>query len=162
MFINALFFNDSTMHEIYKDKGVFNFSFVLPHILYSIIIVSICNVFLKRLYLPQKDILKIKYENNYDILNVKVFNVINCLKYKFISFFIINFILLLFFWYFLSSFCAVYKNTQIYLFEVVFISYSFSLLYPLVIFLLPGLFRISSLRKPGKYIYTISKFLQML
>ena len=162
MFINALFFNDSTMHEIYKDKGVFNFSFVLPHILYSIIIVSICNVFLKRLYLPQKDILNIKYENNYDILNAKVFNVINCLKIKFISFFIVNIILLLFFWYYLSSFCAVYKNTQIYLFEVVLISYSFSLLYPLIIFLLPSLFRISSLRKPGKCIYTISKFLQML
>ena len=162
IFINALFFNDSTMHEIYKGKGVFNFSFVLPHIFYSIIIFSFCNVFLKKLYLPQKDILNIKYENNCDEFNAKVVNIINCLKIKFISFFIINIILLLFFWYYLSSFCAVYKNTQTYLFEVVIISYSFSLIYPLVIFLLPGLFRISALRKPGKCIYTVSRFLQIL
>ena len=162
MYINALFFNDSTMHEIYIDKGVFNFSFILPQILYSIIICAIFNVLLKRLYLSQRNILDIKYEKNKDILNARVINVMNCLQIKFICFFFINTILLLFFWYYLSCFCIVYKNTQIYLFKVIIISYIFSLIYPFVIFLFPGIFRISSLNEPGKCIYIISKIFQVL
>ena len=36
--INALFFNDNTMHKIYEDKGKFNFLYQIPQILYSTII----------------------------------------------------------------------------------------------------------------------------
>ena len=161
-FINTLFFNDLTMHKIYIDKGVFNFSFILPQILYSIIICAIFNVLLKRLYLSQKNILDIKYEKNKDILNARVADVMNCLNIKFIFFFIINIMFLLFFWYYLSCFCVIYKNTQLYLFEVILITFVFSLIYPLIIFLLPGIIRILSLRKPGKCFYIISKILQML
>ena len=32
--INALFFNDSTMHKIYEDYGAFNFIYQLPQIVY--------------------------------------------------------------------------------------------------------------------------------
>ena len=162
IFINTLFFNDSTMHKIYEDKGIFNFIYVLPYIIYSIIIASIFNTILRGLYLPQKDILKIKYEKNIDFLNAKVSNVIKCLNIKFICFFLINLLFLIFFWLYLSSFCYIYRNTQIYLFKVVSISYSFSFLYPFIIYLLPGIFRISSLREPEKCIYKISKIIQLL
>ena len=33
--INTLFFTDDTMHKIYEDKGVFNFIYQLPQIIYS-------------------------------------------------------------------------------------------------------------------------------
>ena len=36
--INALFFNDKTMHKIYIDQGQFNFIFQLPQIIYSLLI----------------------------------------------------------------------------------------------------------------------------
>ena len=32
--INALFFNDDTMHKIYNDSGKFNLSYQLPQIIY--------------------------------------------------------------------------------------------------------------------------------
>ena len=33
--INALFFTESNLHQIYEDKGKFNFSYYLPQIIYS-------------------------------------------------------------------------------------------------------------------------------
>ena len=33
--VNALFFNDNTMHKIYEDKGRFHFEYQLPQILYN-------------------------------------------------------------------------------------------------------------------------------
>ena len=35
---NALFFTESTLHQIYKDEGKFNFEYQISHILYSAII----------------------------------------------------------------------------------------------------------------------------
>ena len=150
------------MHKIYEDKGIFNFITILPNIIYSIIICSIFNAILRGLYLTQKDILKIKYEKKQDILNAKVNNAIKYLNIKFICFFLINIIFLIFLWIYLCSFCFVYSNTQIYLFRVISISYSLSFLYPFILYLFPGIFRISSLREPGKCIYKISKIIQLL
>ena len=62
-------------------------------------------------------------------------------------------------------FCAIYKNTQIYLIKDILISFSISLLYPFVIYLLPGIFRIPSLsnkKNKRQYLYAFSKILQMI
>jgi hypothetical protein len=45
--VNALFFNDSTMHKIYIDEGEFNFIYQIPQILYSAIISAIFNSIIK-------------------------------------------------------------------------------------------------------------------
>ena len=44
---NALFFNDSTMHQIYIDMGVFNFIYQLPQIIYSTIITNLIIILMK-------------------------------------------------------------------------------------------------------------------
>ncbi len=65
----------------------------------------------------------------------------------------------------LSSFGAVYQNTQIIVFENTLICLGISLVYPFLINILPGLFRIPSLKakkKDKKSIYNFSKFLQIL
>ena len=41
--VNALFYNDTIMHQIYINKGEFNFIYQLPQILYSTIISGIIN-----------------------------------------------------------------------------------------------------------------------
>ena len=58
--VNALFFTDETMHKIYKDKGIFNFIFQLPKIIYSTIISSVINILIKFFALSEKNILKLK------------------------------------------------------------------------------------------------------
>ena len=50
--------------------------------------------------------------------------------------------------HYLSIFGAVYRNTQYYLIKDTLISFGLSLIYPLGIYLLPGLFRIPSLSNP--------------
>ena len=62
-------------------------------------------------------------------------------------------------------FDAVYKNTQYILIEDTLMGYGFSLLYPFVIYLLPGLFRIPALNAPmknKKYLYNFSKLFTIL
>ena len=87
------------------------------------------------------------------------------IKIKFTIFFVLNFFLLFVFWYYLSSFCAVYKNTQVYLIIDVSICFGISLIYPFFINLFLGLFRIISLKdKNGnhKCLFYFSKMLQLL
>ena len=86
------------------------------------------------------------------------------LTIKFIAFFIVSFLLTIFYWYFISCFCAVYNNTQIILIKDSLISFGVSMLYPFGINLLPGIFRIPSLRaknKDKKCLYTISQLLSL-
>ena len=155
--VNALFFTDSTMHKIYKDKGSFVIIYQIPQIFYSSIISSIINIIIKTLSLSEKNIIQLKNEEN---KKKKASELIKCLIIKYIFFFILTFLFLLFFWYYLSCFCAVYRNTQIHLIKDTMISFTFSLFYPLGINLIPGTFRIPSLKsskKNKKGLYNISK-----
>ena len=163
--INALFFNDDTMHKIYEDQGSFNFIYQLPTIIYSSIISAVFNVLLKILALSEKDILKLKKNKKKKFLNERVIKLKYKLNIKFILYFIISFIFLLFFWYYLSMFCAIYRNTQYHLIKDTLISFGLSFIYPFCIYLLPGIFRIpalSRIQNKRKYLYSFSKIFQML
>jgi len=69
--VNALFFNDNTMHKIYEDKGKFQFMYQLPQIIYSSIISIIFNTLLKLLALSENDILTLKSKKEKKDLNKK-------------------------------------------------------------------------------------------
>ena len=118
---------------------------------------------LKRLSLSHNDILKLK--KNIDIQKAKEESkkIKKCLKIKFILFFIIGIILLVFFWYYLSAFCCVFVNTQISLIKDSIISYVLSMLYPFGLNLLPGILRIPSPRNnKRKIIYILSKIIALI
>ena len=161
--INALFFNDSTMHKIYEDGGKFNFIYQIPQILYSSIISTVLIMLVKFLALSEKNVLNIKNSKEKEL--TKIYNSeTKTIKYKFICFFIIIYILLLIFWYYVGCFCAIYKNTQIHLLTDTLISFATSLSYPLGLYLLPGIFRISSLRdetNKSEYLYNFGKIIQL-
>ena len=144
--INSFFFSDTTMNKINEDKGSYNFIFQIPQILYSTIISSIINTTLKCLSLTERQILIIKSKTNYKDAKKKSDIIKKGLKFKMISFSVLSFILMLFFWYFISAFCSVYKNTQIILIKDSLISFSLSLIYPFGLSLLPCFLRIPSLR----------------
>ena len=161
--VNTMFFNDITMHKIYEDKGKFNFIYQIPQILYSSLISSIINIIITSLSLSEKNILSIKQETK-DIDN-KIVLVLKHLKIKIIIFFILNFLLLLLFWYYISCFCAIYKNTQIHLIKDTLISFGFYLLYPFGLNLFPGIFRIPALKSSNKNkecLYKLSKIIQLI
>ena len=159
--INALFFTDETMHKIYEDEGIFNFIYSVPQIIYSSLISGIINPLIRFLSLTEKEILKIKKEKNYEKAKEKLSNSEKNIKIKFIIFFILGFIFLIAFWYYLASFCSIYKNTQLYLLKDTLISFSFSIIYPFIIYFIPCFLRISILKHPACF-YKLSKIIQLL
>ena len=160
--INALFFNDDTLHKIYEDKGKYNFSFQIPQIIYSTLISIIIYILIKILSSSQKKILDLKKEDkkNFDDNYVQKF--IKILKIKFISFFIITFIILFFFWFYITCFCGIYVNTQIHLIIDSLISLIVALLLPFILFLIPGICRIYALREEKMNRKLLYKFLIIL
>ena len=111
--INTLFFNDDTIHQIYKDEGSFNFIYQIPQIIYSSIISTVLDIIIKYLALTENEILNIKQIEIVSNLTLEVNRIKRFIKIKFILFYSITFLFLLFFWYYISSFCGVYVNTQI-------------------------------------------------
>ena len=163
--INALFFNDKTIHEIYKDKGSFNLEYQIAQIIYSSLISLLLNTIMKKLALLNDDILEIKREKNIDDIKEKEKSLFRKIMIKSLLFFVIGFLLLSFFWFYLAIFGEVYKNTQYYLLKDTLISFSLNWVYPLGIFFVPGIFRIRALsdeKKDKKYMYDFSKILQIL
>ena len=58
--VNAFFFTDSTMHKIYENKGFFDITNQLPHILYSTLITAFINMGIRKLALSDKIIIELK------------------------------------------------------------------------------------------------------
>ena len=87
------------------------------------------------------------------------------MKIKFTIFFVLNFILLVLFWYYLTCFNAIYRNTQIYLIENTFISFGLSLFYPFIINIIPMMIRMCSIhskKKEQECFYKVSQILQII
>ena len=161
--INSLFFNDSTMHKIYTDHGEFDFVYQLPQIIYSTIISTILNFLINSLGLSEQNILKIKNSNIISkYVHKKFNNLFRILKIKFLAFYIIDFILLLLFWYYVTCFCGIYRNTQIHLLKDSLFSFTISLIIPCILYLIPGLFRMCALKRKNKALYGFSKILQTI
>ena len=164
--VNALFFDEKNMHQIYQAEGNYNFGYQLPNIICSAIIsIAILRLMLQILVLTDKDVLEVKLQSNKILANNMKVNKLKCMKIKFAIFFILNFVLLCLFWYYLTCFNAIYQNTQIYLLENTFISFAFSLLYPFFINLLPMMVRMISLQASNKdkgYFYKVSQIIQVI
>ena len=149
--VSAMFYSDSTMHQIYVEEGLFNFIYQLPQMFYSFIISTTLENILNFLGLYEKDIVEFRRKNK-DInkkrsIKKTIFNI----RFRIILFFIIDYILIFFFWVYLGCFCAVYKNTQIHLLLDVLSSLAISIITPFFLKILPCVCRILSLKdRKGK------------
>ena len=163
--VNALFFTETTMNKIFEEKGVYDFISQLPKIIYSNIISGVITLIIKPLSLPEKDVLKIKSTKRDENYDTNVSEIKKCLLIKFKLYFVISFIFLFIFWFYISCFCAVYQNTQLYLIIDTIISLVYSFITPFIFYLLPGIFRIPSLRSDNRSkecLYKISLLVQSI
>ena len=161
--VNALFYNDDTMHKIYEIKGDFDLVSQIPIAVYSTIISMILNLPINYLALTNDAFINLKQVNEKNNIMQKSKDLKKILLIKFVSYFIIGFLFLLFFWYYISMFCVIYKNTQMHLLKDTLMSFGLSLLIPFIIYIFPGIFRVFALsnkNKKRKYLYNFSKFLQ--
>jgi len=160
--INALFFTEKKIHKIYENGGIYNYSFFLPEILCSFILSHLLYNILRAVSLSEKNIVDIKNNIQND---KKIRQIRKLIEFKYIFFYVIGLIFLFFFWYYLSSFCAVFKNSQIYLIKNTLLSLSFSLIYPFFINILPCTFRLISLKdlnKNKECLYKSSKVIYII
>ena len=149
------------MHKIYTDSGSFDLNYQLPQTIYSFLISSAINFIIEYLSLSEDAIISIKGKKNIN-LNISK-RTISRMKVKFGIFFIISFILLVCFGYYISCFCCIYENTQIHLLKDSLISFGISLINPIFINLIPGIFRIVALRSKKinkECLYKLSKFIE--
>ena len=157
--INSFFFQDSAIHNIYINNGGYNFLYQIPQICYSTIIVAIISFLFRFLALSENSLLVLK---NAEKPN-NSYRIIKNLKIKHTLFYILLFIFLLLFWYYLGCFCAVFRNSQMHLLIDTLYSFLLSLIYPFGLQLLPGIFRIPSLKnKNKKCLYQFSKIVQLI
>jgi hypothetical protein len=161
--MNTLLFTESTIHKIYEDKGEYNFSYHFPKSLLSFFIAHVIIISIKLIFLSERNISAIKNEEDKEVVAEMDEKVKRCLIIKYIIYYALGFLFLVLFWYYLSSFCAVYQNSQIFLFINTFVSFLISLIYPFFINIFPGIFRIYSLKSHNKSCaYNFSKCLQIL
>ena len=149
-FINTLFFKDETLHNIFSQQGKYNLIYQIPQVLYSTLISFFMSLILKRLSLSQYDLIQIKKELDLPRARKLAAKTKKCLSIKMYSFFSVGLILFIFFWYYLSTFAAVYKNTQLHLIKDTLLSFGISMIYPFIINFLPGIFRFPALKSKKK------------
>ena len=161
--VNALFYNDNTMHKIYESKGDFDLETQILISFYSTIISMVLNSPLNFLALTNDAIINFKQSK-------RKFNFMKQFKHlkfiliiKFVIYFIISFLILLCFWYYITMFGVIYKNTQIHLLKDTLMSLGLSIFNPFLFYLFPRIFRIpvlSNRNKKHQCLYNFSKFLQ--
>ena len=163
--VNAIFFNESTIHKIYQDGGSYDLVYLLPKILYSFIISQIFCTVIRIAFLSEKNIMEVKREKDINSSKDKADKVKRCIVIKYIVFYVAGILFLMLFWYYLSSFGAVYQNTQIFLIKNTLFSFLISLIYPFIINIFPSIFRIASLRTSNsdkEVLFKTSRILQYI
>ena len=160
--VNGLFFDDEAIEEIFEEGGKFNFLNQLPQIIYSSIISFALFSILDYLAFLEDSVLDVKREKIAKSAEKKGDDLFRISQIKFVFFFILSFIFMIICWYYMTCFCAVYKNTQYHLLKDTLIGFGTSMLSPFATKLLPGISRIYAIKKRSQIFFRISQFTQML
>ena len=174
---NAFFFTDEILDTIFEEEGKYNPLVLVPLAVYSAMITTVfIKLLVDFLVLTEKQVLRIKNEKTEEKANDEKKRLMKMTIIKLCIFFSINIILLIFFWFYLTCFNAVYPNTQIFLVINTAISFVISNIIPLIYNLIPAFIRNdiltnknikkmkskkkSSEFKDAEYVYSIGLFLQ--
>jgi hypothetical protein len=148
MTMSGLFFVHESMHKKYTQGENFTFVQKLPQILFTLIVAHILEVILSYFSMTDTHFYEIRQlPAKEKKKGEKIMDILSKVKRKLVWFFVITFILFLFFWYFISAFCAVYQNTQIIFLRDSMISFATSMIDPFFIYGLTSLLRCISLTR---------------
>ena len=165
MTMNAYFFADETMHKIYLSYGKYDFVQHIAQIFMTMIFSQMMEVFICYLSLTDSAIYEIKdLERNSNKQNqehlIEVFDIIKKINKKIKIFFTFTFLVMIFYWYSVACFCAVYRNTQIIFLKDCGISFLTELLEPFILYLIPSILRAISLKCNGcSCVYKLSEMI---
>ena len=162
-FLNTLFYTDEYISDAYHNNGVLDFVSGLPKSIYSFIATLLLTNLLKILSNSRSELLKIIREKSKD---KEYFNLINAklkkVKIKLIIYFILIFVLGLFFLYYVSSFCAVYRYSQKYWLYGCLESFAMDFATAFVTSLFVSFFKYIAIKKKIKCLFTLSNIIGTL
>ena len=144
--VSSLFFTDGTMDKINFYFGQYNFLSRFPNMIYSSLITAVINTIVRNISLTQKSLLVIKREKTIDKASKQALIIFNEIKIKIIIFFILGTLFMAFYCYFISCFCAVYKNTQIILIKDTLVSFTLSMSYAFLLAIFTAMFRFYAIK----------------
>ena len=150
MAMNAFLFADKSFHKLFISGVHYYFSYQVLQISLSIIITYVAEVILCFLTLTDRNIYEIKALSKEENNREKIFKILKDARHKLIAFFVVAFVILLFYWYFISAFCAVYPATQkIYILDCTISFLVFSAI-PFILYAITTIFRVISLKDNNK------------
>ena len=174
---NTLFYSNQSISDKYHYKGNNLFIFTLVNNVIQSIISSVVGLILVNVFQHMFDYrgnfeevfrneekklrndkkYKVNKETKKEIFD-EIKKIFSNLKCKIILFIIFEFIIMLFFYYFVTAFCEVYKNTQINWLEDFLSSFMLSFAGGIIEALVIAVFYVISLKYKSKFIYKISLF----
>ena len=155
----ALFFNDSIMRAIYIYKGNTNAAVHIPNIILSSLCCLVANLIIRFVSLNEREISKILQINDPNERKKLSNQMKKISNIKLIVLYSISGALLVLFWYYVSAFCAVFKNSQGHYFINVLVSFIICNLWPCVISLIPAFLRKKALENNSETMYNVSQIL---
>ena len=157
LFFNSIFYTDYFVHLIYLNDKI-SFKKRLPKCIYSSLLTYIIMFFLNFLTNSKKDYHKlidnIENESNMSYI-IEMSKINNNLKVKLKIFYIISVVLFIFFWFYSSSFCGVYRHNQFSLFINFLISFIINLVVSIFFCLIVVLIKYFSIKYKKELIYKI-------
>ena len=159
--INYFFFDENMIHKIYETGGKYDLFYFLPKISIAFVIGYFLTAIIKLIFLSERNILQVRLQPNYSQANDIVPTVKRNITIKYVIFFILGIIMLIFFWMILSSFGAVYQNTQVIVLENTLVSFCISFIYPFFYNIFPCFFRMCGVKSKSECLYNFSKVLQI-
>ena len=176
--LNALFYLSDNISDKYHYTGSSLLLFTLVNNLTISLASSIVSFILlyffqtltqsthkiESLFREQETLLKAdrKYKVNEEskkIIENKIKKILKCLKIKITFFLVFEPIFMIFFFYYVTSFCHVYKSTQISWILDCLLSYSISLIIEFVLSLISTVLYIIAIRNKSQILYRITIFL---
>ena len=162
LFLNALFYTDEYISDEYHNDGVLDFISSLPKSIYSFVATLITTNLLRMLSNSKSELQKVikeKYnDKNYKIMiNIKL----KKLRNKLIIYFIIVYLLGIFFWYYVTAFCAVYRNSQKYWFYGCLESFAMDSSVSIISCMILSLLRYISIKKKIECLYKTANFISI-
>ena len=162
--LNALFYFEDVISAEYNHKGPITFGYIftneIDRIMYSMLIGSVIDLILPCLTDTKGRIKSlIRRENDNEKFRDESIRIVKVLKTKILIFLIFNTLLMCFCWYYLSSFCYCYPNTQINWLIGGFITWLFCLILPFIYCFLITLLRYLGLRYKIELMYKLSSCL---
>ena len=174
---NTIFYSNEKISDKYHYKGDNLFLFTIINNLIISIISTIIGLVLVNIFQHMidsrgdyEDIFrneekKMREDKNYKVSQERKFEIMHKireislkLKRKIVLFIIIEFSIMLFFYYFVTAFCEVYKETQISWLTDFFSSFLISLISEISGALIIAIFYILSIRYKLKFLYSIALF----